>query len=158
MQPVLVVIGGLPAAGKSTIARALATEAAAPYVRVDRIEQAIVAWSTMSHPVGPVGYAVAHQLALETPHEVSHDANIALIAYTRRRAGQHLRAVGRFDRSCNGSFGSLRPGTRSYLGRIETKVTLGLGGEPTPCGLVDEEQAWPEPYTSSESSWLPLAI
>jgi predicted kinase len=65
MQPVLMVIGGLPATGKSTIARALAIEAAAPYLRVDRIEQAIVTWSTLSHPVGPVGYAVAHQLALE---------------------------------------------------------------------------------------------
>jgi predicted kinase len=60
-----VVIGGLPATGKSTIARALAIEAAAPYLRVDRIEQAIVTSSTLSHPVGPVGYAVAHQLALE---------------------------------------------------------------------------------------------
>ena len=55
----------MPAAGKSTIAWALAIEAAAPYLRVDRIEQAIVAWSTLAHPVGPVGYAVAHQLALE---------------------------------------------------------------------------------------------
>lgn len=61
----LVVIGGLPATGKSTIAAALATETATPYVRVDLIEQAIVAWSSLSHPVGPVGYAVAHQLALE---------------------------------------------------------------------------------------------
>ncbi|HET9873336.1 MAG TPA: AAA family ATPase [Propionibacteriaceae bacterium] len=65
MQPVLVVIGGLPATGKSTIAAALATETATPYIRVDRIEQAIVTWSTLSHPVGPVGYAVAHQLAIE---------------------------------------------------------------------------------------------
>lgn len=65
MRPVLVVIGGLPATGKSTIAAALATETATPYVRVDRIEQAIVAWSSLSHPVGPVGYAVAHELALE---------------------------------------------------------------------------------------------
>jgi predicted kinase len=65
MRPVLVVIGGLPATGKSTIAAALAIETATPYVRVDRIEQAIVAWSSLSHPVGPVGYAVAHQLALE---------------------------------------------------------------------------------------------
>jgi predicted kinase len=65
MQPVLVVIGGLPATGKSTIAAALATETATPYLRVDRIEQAIVAWSILSHPVGPVGYAGAHQLALE---------------------------------------------------------------------------------------------
>lgn len=65
MQPVLVVIGGLPATGKSTIATEVARTTAIPYVRVDRIEQAIVAWSTLSHPVGPVGYAVAHQLALE---------------------------------------------------------------------------------------------
>ena len=44
---VLVVIGGLPATGKSTIATALAGRTALPYVRVDRIEQAIVAWSLL---------------------------------------------------------------------------------------------------------------
>ncbi|HEY5788618.1 MAG TPA: AAA family ATPase [Microlunatus sp.] len=65
LRPVLVVIGGLPATGKSTIAAALAARTATPYVRVDRIEQAIVAWSVLAHPVGPVGYAVAHQLAIE---------------------------------------------------------------------------------------------
>lgn len=43
VQPVLVVIGGLPATGKSTIAAALAADATTPYLRVDRIEQAIVA-------------------------------------------------------------------------------------------------------------------
>jgi predicted kinase len=62
---VLVVIGGLPATGKSTIATALAIRTATPYVRVDRIEQAIVAWSPLSHPLGPVGYAIAYELALE---------------------------------------------------------------------------------------------
>ena len=36
-----------------------------PLLRVDRIEQAIVAWSALSHPLGPVGYAVAHALARE---------------------------------------------------------------------------------------------
>ena len=59
------VIGGLPATGKSTIATALAGRTATPYVRVDRIEQAIVAWSPLSHPLGPVGYAVAYELAQE---------------------------------------------------------------------------------------------
>ena len=59
------VIGGLPGTGKSTIAEALAARTASTYLRVDRIEQAIVAWSTLTHPVGPVGYAVAHALALE---------------------------------------------------------------------------------------------
>jgi predicted kinase len=62
---VLVVIGGLPATGKSAVATALARQTATPYLRVDRIEQAIVAWSPLSHPLGPVGYAVAHELALE---------------------------------------------------------------------------------------------
>ena len=65
MQPVLVVIDGLPGTGKSTIAEALAARIASTYLRVDRIEQAIVAWSTLTHPVGPVGYAVAHALAHE---------------------------------------------------------------------------------------------
>jgi predicted kinase len=62
---VLVVIGGLPATGKSTIATALAVRTVTPYLRVDHIEQAIVAWSPLSHPLGPVGYAVAHELARE---------------------------------------------------------------------------------------------
>jgi len=44
---------------------ALARQTSTPYLRVDRIEQAIVAWSSLSHPLGPVGYAVAHELARE---------------------------------------------------------------------------------------------
>lgn len=65
MTAVLVVVGGLPATGKSTVAHALAERTHTPYLRVDRVEQAIVEWSSLSHPVGPVGYAVAHQLAAE---------------------------------------------------------------------------------------------
>src|SRR4029453_678808 len=64
-RSVLVVVGGLPATGKSTIAGILARQTATPYLRIDRIEQAIVAWSSLSHPLGPVGYAVAHELARE---------------------------------------------------------------------------------------------
>jgi predicted kinase len=65
MTSVLTVISGLPATGKSTVASAVAQHTATPYLRVDRIEQAIVAWSSLVHPVGPVGYAVAHQIAAE---------------------------------------------------------------------------------------------
>lgn len=61
----LVVVSGLPATGKSTVASAYAGQTKTAYLRVDRIEQAIVAWSSLAHPVGPVGYAVAHQLAAE---------------------------------------------------------------------------------------------
>lgn len=63
--PVLVVVGGLPGTGKSTIASALARRSRTPFLRVDRVEQAIVAWSALTHPVGPVGYAVAHAVASE---------------------------------------------------------------------------------------------
>ena len=65
MQQVLVVVGGLPATGKSTIATVVARRTKAPYLRVDRIEQTIVAWSALTHPLGPVGYAVAYELARE---------------------------------------------------------------------------------------------
>jgi predicted kinase len=64
-RSVLVVLGGLPATGKSTIAEILARQAKTPYLRIDRIEQAIVAWSSLSHPLGPLGYAVAYELARE---------------------------------------------------------------------------------------------
>src|SRR3954469_360532 len=64
-QPVLVVVGGLPGSGKSTISERLARDIGAPYLRVDRIEQAIVAYSSLTHPVGIAGYAVAYALAVE---------------------------------------------------------------------------------------------
>jgi predicted kinase len=62
---VLTVIGGLPATGKSTIARIVAEQIKMPYLRIDRIEHAIVASSELLHPLGPVGYAVAYDLAGE---------------------------------------------------------------------------------------------
>jgi len=65
VPPVLVVVGGLPATGKSTVATLLARRIGCSYLRVDRIEQAIVAWSALAHPVGAVGYAVAYELAGE---------------------------------------------------------------------------------------------
>src|SRR3954470_945482 len=63
--PVLVVVGRLPATGKSTIAEHLARLVRAPYLRVDRIEQAIVDYSSLQHPIGTAGYAVAYALANE---------------------------------------------------------------------------------------------
>jgi predicted kinase len=60
---VLIIMAGLPASGKTTIARALAREIGAVHLRVDTIEQAIVRSGAGAHPVGPVGYAVAYALA-----------------------------------------------------------------------------------------------
>ena len=63
--PVLIVVGGLPATGKSTVASALVRRTGFAYVRVDRIEQAIVGSSELRAPLGPVGYQVAYEVAAE---------------------------------------------------------------------------------------------
>ena len=63
--PGLVVLGGPPGVGKSTVARALARRTGAVHVRVDGIEQALVDTGLDHHPVGPGGYAVAQAVARE---------------------------------------------------------------------------------------------
>lgn len=59
----LIVIGGLPGTGKTTLARLLAARIGAVHLRVDTIEQAIVRSGLAQHPLGPVGYVVGYALA-----------------------------------------------------------------------------------------------
>ncbi|SRR6266851_4891772 len=56
----LIVLSGLPGAGKTTIARGLARELAAVYLRIDSIEQAI---RGSERPVEGEGYDVAYAVA-----------------------------------------------------------------------------------------------
>lgn len=60
----LVVVGGLPGAGKTTLARTIARELAAAYVRVDAVEAAM--WRAgvdRAQPTGLAAYVVAHAVA-----------------------------------------------------------------------------------------------
>jgi predicted kinase len=60
LMSVLVVMSGLPATGKTTVASALALRTGLAYVRVDSIEHAIRRYGVLSGPEGySVGYAVA---------------------------------------------------------------------------------------------------
>ncbi|WP_328615887.1 AAA family ATPase [Amycolatopsis sp. NBC_00355] len=65
MPPVLIVVGGLPASGKTTVATELARRTGFSYLRVDTIEQAIVRSTPLSNPLGPVGYVVAYDVAAD---------------------------------------------------------------------------------------------
>ncbi|MCQ8187605.1 AAA family ATPase [Streptomyces rugosispiralis] len=61
----LIIMCGLPATGKTTLARALARQTGAVHLRIDTIEQAIARSGPARHPVGPVGYIVGYALAEE---------------------------------------------------------------------------------------------
>ncbi len=62
--PVLVVLGGLPGVGKSTVARALLAQWQAVYLRIDTIEQALRdSGMLIAGDVGTAGYRVAYALA-----------------------------------------------------------------------------------------------
>jgi len=59
----LIVFGGLPGTGKTTLARAFAQERLATYLRIDTIEQALRSSDVLAGDVGPAGYIVAYALA-----------------------------------------------------------------------------------------------
>lgn len=65
----LVTVGGLPAVGKTTVARALAGQLRAAYLRIDSIETAVARaqgrFATSNEWEAPPGYAVGYDLAVD---------------------------------------------------------------------------------------------
>ena len=59
----LIVFGGLPGTGKTTISRALANRRAATCLRIDLIEQALRSAGIPAGSIGSAGYEVANVLA-----------------------------------------------------------------------------------------------
>lgn len=59
----LIIFSGLPGSGKTSIARELAKELRATYLRIDTIEQAIRRYDNADINVGPMGYFVASDTA-----------------------------------------------------------------------------------------------
>jgi predicted kinase len=58
---VLIIFGGLPGTGKTTLARALALQLGAVYLRIDTIEVAIAQTEDVS--IGEAGYRVGYAVA-----------------------------------------------------------------------------------------------
>src|SRR5690242_5756949 len=59
----LIIVGGLPGTGKTTVSRRFARDVGAVHLRIDTIEQAIVRAGVAQHPVGPAGYVIGYALA-----------------------------------------------------------------------------------------------
>lgn len=60
IRPLLIVFGGLPGTGKTTLAKAVAKKYAAVYLRIDTIEMAIRSSNVLRDDVGPAGYVSAY--------------------------------------------------------------------------------------------------
>ena len=63
--PLLIVFGGLPGTGKTTLAEAVAKRYAAVYLRIDTIEMAIRTTELLREDIGPAGYVTAYWVAEE---------------------------------------------------------------------------------------------
>jgi predicted kinase len=59
----LIIFGGLPATGKTTIAKNLAQQLGATYVRIDTIEQALRDSASVGLQVNEEGYLIAYAVA-----------------------------------------------------------------------------------------------
>jgi predicted kinase len=62
-SPMLIIFGGLPATGKTTIARNLAQQLGATYLRIDTIEQALRDSTVEGLQVNEEGYRIAYAVA-----------------------------------------------------------------------------------------------
>ncbi len=59
----LIIFGGLPATGKTTLARELARQIGAVHLRIDSIEQAMRECGPVTPPLDKAGYVVAYAIA-----------------------------------------------------------------------------------------------
>ncbi len=59
----MITTGGLPGAGKTTVARELARQIGAAHIRIDSIEQAIRDSGVLRQPINEAGYRVGYAVA-----------------------------------------------------------------------------------------------
>lgn len=84
---VLIVFVGRPGAGKTTLARLASAELLAAHLRIDAIEAAIIRSGLDRPPASPVGYFIAHEVAVACLRAGVHVVVDAVSGSPQARAG-----------------------------------------------------------------------
>ncbi|MCL1498569.1 AAA family ATPase [Xanthomonas nasturtii] len=150
----LVVFGGLPGVGKSSIAQALLTQCTAFYLRIDTIEQALRDSGALANDVGPAGYMTAYALAeanLQPGHVVVADC-VNPLPVTR----EAWRDVARRTRSRLLEIEVVCSDRKLHRQRVESRRSdvVGLRVPDWSCVLAHEYVAWAEPHWVIDSAGL----
>nr|WP_283161050.1 AAA family ATPase [Xanthomonas nasturtii] len=150
----MVVFGGLPGVGKSSIAQALLTQCTAFYLRIDTIEQALRDSGALANDVGPAGYMTAYALAeanLQPGHVVVADC-VNPLPVTR----EAWRDVARRTRSRLLEIEVVCSDRKLHRQRVESRRSdvVGLRVPDWSCVLAHEYVAWAEPHWVIDSAGL----
>jgi predicted kinase len=149
---VLIVFAGLPGTGKSTIARALAVELDAVWVRVDSIEQAIRAPGVVDSDLKDAGYRAAYAVAednLRLARTVIGDSVNPWMLTRNAWRDSGLRAgarVGEIETICSDA--------QEHRSRIETRAS-GVPGLvlPTWQDVIDRDyHAWDRDHVTIDTA------
>jgi predicted kinase len=151
-RPILYIFGGLPGTGKTALARSLAGDRRAVYLRIDTIEQALR--ETGLPIVGPEGYVAAYGVAadnLRLGRDVVADS-VNPLGITR----QAWREIA--DR-CNATFVEIEvicSNAAEHRNRVETRSTDVPGLQlPTWAQVLNREyEPWDRPQISIDTSGL----
>ena len=152
--PLLIVVGGLPGTGKTTIARQVADQLGATYLRIDTIEQALRSALGLMDDVGPAGYVVAYAISennLASGRTVVADC-VNPVAATREAwrlvAANSHSPIFEVELVCSDAVEHRR--------RVETRAIDIAGFKPPSWAqvLARDYETWPEPTLRIDTAFV----